>query len=285
MRARLTTMIALAMVVAVLTACSRSEPPAPTATDNRATEGCVANPSGCGFPDATNSGVPASTALTDVAGDVALTTPGMVYEGVDVHGCVEVRADNVTIRNSRISGPGCQYALHNQAAGLTITDTEVTCARTAGTGIASSDFTASRVNVHGCENGFNVSGRATIRDSWVHDLFGIEGSHTDGAQLNQGAESIVLEHNTIVSPLPGGTAAIIMWNEGDPQNRDVTISNNLLAGGAWTLYCPRSDSTGVRVVGNRFGAAEFGPVAACTAGHVAEFAGNIADASGAPLNP
>jgi hypothetical protein len=119
----------------------------------------------------------------------------------------------------------------------------------------------------------------------VHDLFGIDGSHTDGAQLNQGAEAIVFEHNTIVSPMPGGTAAIIMWNEGDPQNRDVTISNNLLAGGAWTLYCPRSDSTGVRVVGNRFGAAEFGPAAACTAGHVAEFTGNTVDASGAPLTP
>ena len=272
-------------VIAAMAGCDSPAPPTPAPTDSTQARGCAANPSGCGFPDATNTGVPAGTALTAVTGNVTLSTPGMVYEGQDVTGCVEVHADNVTIRNSRISGAGCQYALHNQAAGLTIADSEVTCARSAGTGIGSSDFTASRVNVHGCENGFNVSGRAVIRDSWVHDLFGAEGTHTDGAQLNQGAESIVLEHNTIVSPLPGGTAAIIMWNEGDPQNRDVTISRNLLAGGAWTLYCPRNDSTGVRVVGNRFGSSEFGPAAACTAGHVAEFSGNITDANGTPLNP
>jgi hypothetical protein len=270
--------------IAVVAGCGGDPEPTPAPIDSAA-HGCVPRPSACGFPDGTNSGVPAGAALMVVTGDVALTTPGQVYEGQDVHGCVEVHADNVTIKNSRISGAGCQYALHNQATGLTIVDSEINCADTAHTAIGSSDLTATRVDVHGCENGFNVSGRVTVEDSWVHDLYAPAGAHTDGAQLNQGAESVVFEHNTILSPLPGGTAAIIMWNEGDPQNRDVTISGNLLAGGAWTLYCPRSDTTGVRVVGNRISPGGFGPAAACTAGHVAEFTDNIADDTGTALSP
>jgi hypothetical protein len=38
-------------------------------------------------------------------------------------------------------------------------------------------------------------------------------------------------------------------------------------------------------VGNRFGAAGYGAAAACTPGHVDQFAGNITDDTGAPLNP
>lgn len=270
--------------IAALAGCGGEAEPSPAPTDT-STSGCLRQPSACGYPDGTNTGVPSGTALAVVTGNVALTTPGQVYTGQDVHGCLEVHADNVTIRNTRISGGNCQFALLNQGTGLTIVDSEVNCAETAHTAIGSSDLTATRVDVHGCENGFNISGRVTVQDSWVHDLYAPAGAHTDGAQLNQGAEAVVFQHNTIVSPSPGGTAAIIMWNEGDPQNHDVTITGNLLAGGAWTLYCPRSDSTGVRVVGNRISPGVFGPAAACTAGHVAEFADNIVDDTGSVLSP
>jgi hypothetical protein len=279
------TLALLTIGVLALTGCTADPAPSQGTTDGAAQRACLPTPSACGFPDATNTGVPDGTALTMVDGNVALTTAGMVYENQDVRGCVEVHADNVTIRNTRISGSGCQYVLRNFGTNLTVTDSEVTCASGAGTAIASTDYTVTRTDVHGCENGFNVNGRVAVKDSWVHDLFGVDGSHTDGAQFNQGATAIVFEHNTIVSPNPGGTAAIIMWNEGDPQNSNVTIQNNLLAGGAWTLYCPRSDATGVRIVGNRFGAAGYGAAAACTPGHVDQFAGNITDDTGAPLNP
>jgi hypothetical protein len=140
-----------------------------------------------------------------------------------------------------------------------------------------------RANIHNCENGLNVGGNVTVKDSYIHDLFDGNGAHTDGAQFNQGASNITFTHNTIISPAPGGTSAIIMWDENDPQNANVLISGNLLAGGTYTLYCPRNNSTNVRIINNRFGPYQYGSSNSCVSGHVAEFTGNVTDSTGAPL--
>src|SRR2546427_3410110 len=54
------------------------------------------------YPDATNTGVPAGTALTVVNGDVTISTAGMIYENKDVRGCITVNAANVIIRKSKV---------------------------------------------------------------------------------------------------------------------------------------------------------------------------------------
>jgi hypothetical protein len=74
-----------------------------------------------------------------------------------------------------------------------------------------------------------------------------------------------------------------MWDENDPQNTNVLISGNLLAGGTYTLYCPRNNSTNVRIINNRFGPYQYGSSNSCVSGHVAAFTGNVTDGTGAPL--
>src|SRR5262245_21692866 len=75
---------------------------------------CVAAPSSCGFPDATNTGVPAGTALKNVgsqvtsgpgwawnasASKVLVTGDGAVLSGLSIPGNLEIQADNVTVKN------------------------------------------------------------------------------------------------------------------------------------------------------------------------------------------
>jgi hypothetical protein len=60
---------------------------------------------------------------------------------------------------------------------------------------------------------------------------------------------------------------------------EVTIKNNLMAGGAFSLYCPRERSSNVRIIENRFSRIYFpkggayGPWTDCE--KVAELYGNV----------
>lgn len=258
-------------------------PPSPTPSPSP-TSGltdCLHQLAACGFPNAANTG-PAGV-LTVVTGNVDLAVDGMVYADIEVRGCIDVTGQNVTIRNVRVAGNGCFWGIINHSTGLTIEDSEVSCGGP-GTGIGYQNLYVVRTEIRNCENGLDVSvnGHVTVRDSWIHDMITANGAHTDGAQFGQGAEFVLLDHNTIDIPAPGGTSAVIMWDEGDPQNREVLISGNLLSGGTYTLYCGRSGPVvHVTVTGNRFGPHEFGSSNACGDGEV--WTGNVVDATGAPL--
>src|SRR4029453_16253456 len=56
-----------------------------------------------GFPNATNTGVPAGTALTAYTGPKTVTTDGTVIDGKVITGSLIVHADNVVIKNCKIT--------------------------------------------------------------------------------------------------------------------------------------------------------------------------------------
>ena len=142
--------------------------------------------------------------------------------------------------------------------------------------IGDTNFTARRVDVHGCENGFDLDQNVTIEDSFVHNLYNSDISHTDGIQFAGGhykivdgeyvrdadgnfvvvsnAANLTIRHNTIDAYNPtdqqDATSAIIS-NHGSDTN--ILIEANLLAGGGYTIYCDQN-STGInyRVVDNHF---------------------------------
>src|SRR6185312_7570768 len=64
--------------------------------------GCFSEPGTCGYPTPSTTGVPSGTTLT-ASGPITVTTPGTVIDGKDVTGGIDVQADDVTIRNSRVS--------------------------------------------------------------------------------------------------------------------------------------------------------------------------------------
>lgn len=244
---------------------------------------CQANPGACGFPDALSTG--ATSGLT-VLNRTQFTTAGERIVNAQINGCVEVRAANVTFQNVLVNAPSnCFWAVQNFSSGLQFIDSTITGNGGNGTCIGSSSLSLLRVEITGCENGLNVSGTTTVTDSWIHDLTTANGAHTDGAQFNQGASSILFQHNTIISPAPGGTSAIIMWDEGNPQNANVTIASNLLAGGTYTLYCARQGPvTNVNIINNRFGDFEYGSSNGCTGNHITSWSGNVRDSDGTVLS-
>ena len=70
------------------------------------TKNCFSTPSACGYPDQTNTGVPAGTPLTTFSGDQQINSPG-TYTGWNVvNGSIRVNASNVTIRDSVVTNSG-----------------------------------------------------------------------------------------------------------------------------------------------------------------------------------
>lgn len=93
----------------------------------------------------------------------------------------------------------------------------------------------------------------------------------------------MLEHNTIFAN--NGTSAVIINMNQPGCCVDTTITRNLVAGGAYTIYCPKSATVNYQVTDNVFlpkfypTVGDFGPVTDC-AGEI--FTGNIY-ADGSPV--
>jgi hypothetical protein len=239
-------------------------------TASLTTSACgTTTPTATGYPDASNTGVPAGTTLTAYTGPSTISTPNTVISGKTM-GCINVVAEGVVIRNSRISCSGSAVNVNDPVlygkTPLLIEDSEITCNNGSGaTGVAEAHFTLRRVNIHHCENGLSVNQDVTIEDSYIHDLDMAEGAHTDGIQLSFGhwngssypccAKNVTVRHNTILGGDDAGhfaTSAIISNKLGPDEN--VLIDGNLMAGGAYTLFCDQQGFTGInyRVTNNRF---------------------------------
>lgn len=250
------------------------------------------------YPDASCTGVPPGTALTVVNGDLNITVANTVIDGKDIRGCVLIKAPGVIIRNSKISCDNSVVVASFNAAnggysgtGLLVEDSEITCNNTNGTAVGDYNFTVRRVNIHRCENGFDADGEITVEDSYIHDLYeGAQGlGHADGMQITPRGSNITVRHNTI---LPGAstTSAIITPRVGAGVVSNILIQNNLLAGGAFTLYCPGGGSgNNFRVIGNHFSTVFYPTVGAFGAWtdckDEAQVAGNVYHESGQSLLP
>jgi hypothetical protein len=245
----------------------------------------------CGFPDATNTGPRAGQQITTtVNGDLTITTAGAIIANTRVNGCVYVYAVNVTIRDSVISSH-CAYGIRNfngstDYSGLIVQDTEINgnMDPASSNAFAYSRAVFLRDNIHGWENGFSAGDYLTVRDSYVHDLkcpTSTCGSyHPDDVQTADDSSNDAFIHNTMLAPITNSAFAVCCTSGGTVH--DFVIDSSLLAGGGYTVYCPRYTSVDVRLTNNRFGPANFGPLASCVADHVT-YANNVFDATGKPV--
>jgi hypothetical protein len=242
--------------------CSKSPeaPPSPPPGDSP-------KPTG-GWPDASNTGVPAGTVLTP-SGGMTISTAGAVVDARDISGPVIVNAPNVVIRNSRIRGNEFMLVRSN-STGLVVEDSEFINERVAGqpnchNAIGFDNYTVRRSEFTGCENAADMGGgNVTFVDNYVHDLdtvgpshvFGDAGPHTDGIQIGEGGQNIVIRHNWI-SPQDEGTrkstSAIIMYTGSGTPNSNVWIEDNYLDGSraSYAVYAPRRQTHDVYINRNR----------------------------------
>jgi hypothetical protein len=254
---------------------------------------CAAKPSSCGYPDATNTGVPSGTALKSVPSQVS-SGPGWYYSAtgkdviVNVNGTVlsglyipynlVINASNVTVKNVQV--------VTNAAFGISLTHT--TGVTIENSTISGQNSSSGRVgsaidDVYGDSTGMviknnNISYFKTavqistglVDSNYIHDPGYITGDHTNGFYVNGGTQPLTISNNTIFDSL-GQTDAINLdaGSTGVPV-ANKTVTNNLLAGGAYTIYggtALNNPTSNIVIKGNRFGqlyyplSGQWGPVA------------------------
>jgi hypothetical protein len=249
-------------------------------------------------------GVTPGTQLTPVNGAVTLSTPGQVYANKLVTGSITVTAPNVTIRNVKLVATDNWYGIRafgwrHDVSGLLVDHVEIDLnGHLDIKGIAFDGYTARNVFFHNGSDCAHFSENVTIEDSlcvsgpdanddgWPDSTAFCNGpEHFDGFQ-SDGGSNIVLRHNTIRNPC-SQTSAILMSTNTAPI-RDVTIADNLMAGGGYTLYCNAGpDVLNEIVTGNRFARTWFsktgywGATTGCQYADV--YSGNVWDDTGAAL--
>ena len=275
---------------------------------------CAANPSSCGYPDATNTGVPAGTALKSVPGQVSsgpgwhynaatnaviVTVNGTVLSGLSIPDNLTIDASNVTVKDVQVVTGGAFGISLTHTTGVTIENSV----------ISGQNSTTGRVNeaiddVYGDSTGMvikdnNISlfriavqvSTGLVDGNYIHDPGYIAGDHTNGVVTNGGTEPLVIENNTIFNS-QGQTDAISV----DPATAGTsvankTIENNFLAGGGYAIYGgdgqANTTTSNIVIKGNRFGqlyypkSGQFGPVAYFTSTGTGNlWSGNYWDTTG-----
>jgi hypothetical protein len=230
---------------------------------------CFPRPSLCGYPDATNTGVPAGTQLQP-SGSLTVSENGTTIRGMRVEGTVTVDADNVTIEDSQVvqsaGGSGSYAVILNQGADdFAIVDSEVSGPKRRRGGLESAIWnhygnpgaTAVRSYFHGCADCWEGPG-AFLDDYMVVDA-AYRGSHDEDIYVC--GSSVRVLHSTLINR-HHQTATVFGDTAGCGGNH-FTVTDSLLAGGGFVLY-PQANSdarTGRTVIArNRFARCAGAPV-------------------------
>ncbi|WP_146904562.1 PKD domain-containing protein [Cellulomonas aerilata] len=226
-----------------------------TVTDNRGATArtqravTVAAPSNPGArPDDSNTGVPAGTALRVHDGNLTITTPGTVIDGLDIRGRVNVKAAGVTIKNSIVRGGAAATSgaslitVDGDTYSLTLQDSEVFAANPSPyiNGIVGRNFTVVRSDIHHVIDQVHIIGNnVRVEASWLHDNLhyaaGVDpnhadGSHDDNIQVQVGS-NLTFTGNTIT----GSHNAAMMITQDRGKVSTVAWTRNWADNGACTI--------------------------------------------------
>jgi hypothetical protein len=261
-------------------------------------------------PDSQTTGwQPVQASLTAYTGLSVLSTPGVVIDGADIGTCLEIAADNVTIRRSRIrTNQRCSLAIiairsrpnGEFHSGLLLEDVELDGRADSGpvgndAAISGSGMTVRRANIHGVRHGIHLSGSqpTVVQSSWVHDLAPRDGNNTIHSS---GSSNSLIEGNALENSFD--TNGVIAFFGDDASNTNHRMVGNLLNGGSFSFYGgdyegkPYPQATEMVFVRNCFGRRFFanggfyGPVTAFNAagpGNV--WSENLWHDSREPVNP
>lgn len=224
------------------------------------------------WPSAQNSGVPAGKSLSVHKGDLTVTTPGAVIDGLDIRGFVVVKAPNVTIKRSIIRGGpagsvgrGVLAITHSSASNYLVED--VTIAPSNPTphlnGInVNQAGTIRRADISGTVDGIMIyGGGVRVESSYLHDFrhytndpnWGGGPSHDDAIQV-QGGNGIQIVGNT----LTGAYNSAVMVTQDAGATKNLSINGNWLDYGGCSINYGSNGAykTGMKANGNSFGQAQ-----------------------------
>lgn len=268
----------------VTTTVTATPTPTPTATATP-TATPTTPPSG-GYGNASNTGVPSGVALTP-SGSLNVTTAGAVIQNLDITGNLTITANNVTVRNTRVTS-GDFWVVNVKGSGAKFDHVTVRGQGLSGgegtSGVVGSG-TFDAVNVSQVENGFVPGTGSIIRNSYVHDLNASGSPHYDGIQIDGGVTNIRVTGSTIHNQ-NGQTAAVMVDNFYGAVS-GIVVDGNRLLGGGYTVYADGAFNTsalGVTYSNNRFQKGYYGYSLRRGANATVTWSGNVDDSTGATIN-
>jgi hypothetical protein len=201
-----------------------------------------------GYPAANNTGYPQGlpgdtrqkVTLTAYTGPMTITVAGTVIDGKDINGHLEIKAKNVTIRNSRIRVANVQAVTStDHYANLRIEDTEIDGqVKDASTGgialIGRTGYTLLRVNAHGSGDILRIDGTGTVQDSWLHDPNGIGSAQHNDVIQSTNATYVRILHNRLENQHTQTSCILLKADLGAIS--DVIVDSNLMNGGGYSFY-------------------------------------------------
>ena len=263
----------------------------------------------CGLPSMNTTGPPAGTHMTDSGGFTA-STPGAVFNALNVSGSINITANNVTIQNSNITDVDPNNAAIHIASG--VTGTRINHTSIHGTNTGQSGALAYAVSYYGPvldgvtmdhDNFYNgdriLMGYGTITNSYC--LGGANFTSSGGVEHDEciytdgGAPGIRAIHDTLLVA-NAQTAAIFVDNPdygGGGVDGTLDVESSILAGGDYCIYGGAGTSsphTGpVTIKNNRFSrifysnCGQFGTHAHFT-NSVTTWSGNVWDDTKQPVS-
>ena len=278
---------------------------------------CSNAPHLCGFPDATNSGVPAKMRETlrsvpgqvssgpgwhyDPRGWVEVDGNGAVLKGLNIPYNVDVTASDVTIEDDVIVNTGDDFGVSiRHSHGVTVKDCDI-----------SSPYTDSRrlmvgvKDVYGDATGIKVIGNniwhtatgvqivtGLIANNYIHSIGFKPGDHVNGITVDGGTTPLTIRHNTVFVNLDQTDAISLFEDFGVEANK--LVKDNLVAGGGYSIYGGAKSggpqSYNIRIIGNRFSrkyysnGGQFGPAAYFDSGRGDVWSSNIWDGTKAVVS-
>jgi len=275
---------------------------------------CAAAPSACGYPDATNTGVPAGTTLLTVPGQVS-SGPGWHYDSrgwveVDGNGAnltglyipvnLDITASNVTINHVQVvtSGPNSFGISLRHTANVTIENSTISGVNntTGRVGNAIDDIygdstamTIKNNNITNWRTAVQVSS-GLVAGNYIHAPGYTPGDHVNGIYDTGSAQPLTISGNTIFNSMNQTDDITLEASAPGQTIANKTITGNLLAGGGYSIYGGDSlgnATTSIKITGNRFAtlyypnAGAYGPVAYYDpAGPGNTWTANTSDATG-----
>jgi hypothetical protein len=196
-----------------------------------------------GWPNASNTGVDPSVALTPYTGPMTITTPGTTIENAVIstdHGSLRIQASNVTLRNVKLLGT--ELTVWDNTDTLEISGIVLDHLTVDGQGKASTTnndyavgggygggFTLAYSDISGWDTGVMVNAapaNVNIHDNYVHGLGPNSDVHKTALSSNGGGGNAVVRHNNLDCGVSGCSAAMSLYGDFATIS-DWVVDNNL----------------------------------------------------------
>jgi len=183
-------------------------------------------------------------------GEILVDQNGAVIENIDLVGDIRVEADNVVIRNVRISAPQSsdidqwgilQWVGHT---GLTVEDSEIggrsdTELRQAVMNDGGM-VTVLRCDIHGMSKKGVYTSQGDIEDNYIHDpyWFAAADGEIDMIRVDGSPDpgtSLLVKHNALIDTTTTNSAISLFEADGGTPSR-VTVEDNYMATAGWAIY-------------------------------------------------